>query len=81
MVTTSSYASPRLYSRHKRHARYDRMQHSPQEQEFLTTQAARLGTSEAVLWGYLFANTADQIAAATSLSALTNPGALQDTGP
>lgn len=80
MTSVSSDASPRLFSRHKRHARFDRMRYSGQEIEFLTKQASRLSTTEATLWEYLFTNTADQIAAASSLSHLTPPGNFHETG-
>ena len=50
MTQPDSGASPRLYARHQRYAREERMRHSNQKQAFLNQQSARLiaGASGAV---------------------------------
>jgi hypothetical protein len=63
-----SLASPRLFRRHQRYARYTRLNHSKQEIEFLAVEAARLSTTEALIFGALDSYTADQIRAASAKS-------------
>ena len=60
-------ASSRLYKRHQRYARSDRLNHSKQELEWLHVQATRLSTTAAAVFAALDTMTADQIEAAVSL--------------
>jgi hypothetical protein len=66
----NTHASPREYKRHQRYARYVRLRHGKQEIDFLSTEATRLGTTEAEIFALLDSYTADQIRAASSLGAL-----------
>jgi len=67
---TEKNASPRLYRRHQRHAVYSRMRYSNQEQAFLTLQAARLSTTELVVYDALYKVTAGQIHSAANVGAI-----------
>ncbi len=60
-------ASSRLYKRHQRYARDNRLNHSKQELEWLNVQATRLSTAAAAVFAALDTMTADQIEAAGSL--------------
>ena len=60
-------ASSRLYKRHQRYARDNRLNHSKQELEWLNVQATRLSTTPAAVFAALDSMTADQIKAALSL--------------
>ncbi len=60
-------ASSRLYKRHQRYARDNRLNHSKQELEWLNVQATRLSTTAAAVFAALDTMTADQIEAAGSL--------------
>ena len=70
MADVDTAASPRLFKRHQRYANFSRLNHSKQELAFLSQQATRLGTTEAIIFSKLDAFTADQIRAAASLGAL-----------
>jgi hypothetical protein len=61
-------ASSRLYKRHQRYARQDRLNHSKQELEWLNVQATRLSTTAAVVFAALDSYTADQIEAMSVLA-------------
>jgi len=67
---TDAPASPRLFRRHQRYARFNRLNHSKQEIEFLAVEAARLSRTEAQIFGALDSYTADQIRAASTASQL-----------
>jgi hypothetical protein len=63
-------AAPRLFRRHQRYAHFDRLNHSPQEIAWLETQANRLSTTTAIVFGKLNTYTSDQIVLAANLAAL-----------
>jgi len=69
-VYTTDRASPRLYSRHLRHAAFARMRHSEQRQAFLNQQATRLSTTEAALFADLKKDSALRIKDAASTAGL-----------
>lgn len=70
MTVTVINASPRLFARHVRHRQFSRLDHNEQELAFLETQANRLSTTVAIVFGKLSNYTADQIAAAVNLAAI-----------
>ncbi len=70
MTVTVINASPRLFARHARYRTFSRVNHSQQELAFLETQANRLSTTVAIVFGKLSKYTADQIAGAASLAAI-----------
>jgi hypothetical protein len=70
MADLDSFASPQSHSQHQRNRRLARVRHSRQFEEFLTTQAARLTSTTAVIFAKLTHYTADQIKAAASLAAI-----------
>lgn len=70
MPVTVINASPRLFRRHLRHSSFNRLNHSQQELAFLETQANRLSTTVAIVFGKLNKYTAAQIAAAANLAAI-----------
>lgn len=63
-------ASPRLFARHARYRAFSRLRYNQQELAFLETQADRLSTTVAIVYGKLNTYTADQIAGAANLGAL-----------
>lgn len=65
---TDTLASPRLFRRHQRYSNFSRLNHSRHELSFLSTQATRLGTTAAAIFGALDSYTTDQVLAATSKS-------------
>lgn len=70
MPVTVINATPRLFARHVRHRAFARVNHSQQELAFLETQANRLTTTVAIVFGKLNKYTADQIAGAVNLAAI-----------
>jgi len=66
----NTLAAPHLRKRHQRYAQFSRLNHSKQEISFLSTQATRLGTTAAAIFGALDSYTADQVVAAASTSDL-----------
>lgn len=63
-----THATRRLYTRHARYSRFDRLNYSKQEMEFLDAQASRLSRSDSQLFTALKTYTAEQIVAATLAS-------------
>ena len=63
-------ASPRSRKRHQRYAQFSRLNHSKQELSFLQTEATRLGTTVAAIFGALDSYTADQVRGAAAKSDL-----------
>jgi hypothetical protein len=61
MASISLNASPRCYRRHQRHMRFTRMRRSGQMAEFLIDEAARLSSTEAAIYKYLYVNKASTI--------------------
>ena len=57
-------ASPRLFRRNQRYANFSRLNHSRHELSFLQTQATRLSTTVAAIFGALDSYTTDQVVAA-----------------
>lgn len=70
MTVAVNDASPRLFARHVRYRKFARLNHSQQELAFLETQANRLSTTVATVYGKLNKYTAEQIAAAANLAAI-----------
>ena len=76
--TPDTRASRRLYRRHQRHAHYNRLRYGAQERAWLTMQATRLESAgaDAVIFDYLYANTAFKISKVTDVTHLVaDPGA------
>ena len=63
-------ASVRLYRRHQRHSRPDRLRYSAQEERFLKLEATRLSTTASAIYNFLYANTAFKISQVTNTSHL-----------
>jgi hypothetical protein len=62
--------SPREYNKHQRHAKFSRERHSAQALAFLAAQAARLTTTEAVIFTALTKYGSARVKAATNISQL-----------
>ena len=62
----NTLASPLSRKRHQRYAQFSRLNHSKQELSFLQTEATRLSTTVAAIFGALDSYTADQVRAAAS---------------
>jgi hypothetical protein len=72
MADTDSYGNPKIeHNKHQRYRRLSRVRHSRQFENFLTVEAARLGTSTTAIFAYLDTNTAAMIRAASSTAALS----------
>ena len=66
----NTQTSPLSRKRHQRYAQFSRLNHSRQELSFLSTEAARLSTTPALIFHALDSYTADQVRAAASTSDL-----------
>lgn len=71
MTSVTSYAPAKQHrARHQRRARYGRVRYSGNEVQFLTVQAARLGTTKVAIFNYLYGNDWTTIRAASSTASL-----------
>lgn len=70
MTVAVNTASPRLFARYVRHRAFSRLHYNQQELAFLETQANRLSSTVAVVYGKLSTYTADQISRAANLAAI-----------